>query len=53
MHRSGTFWLIVGVILAVGCGPAISTSLQQEAGPRAVSENWRPTRTVTRGGWKF
>ncbi len=34
MHRLGSFWLIFGLILAVGCGPAISTSLQQEAGPR-------------------
>jgi starvation-inducible outer membrane lipoprotein len=34
MPRSGSFWLVVGLSLAVGCGPAISTSLQQEAGPR-------------------
>jgi starvation-inducible outer membrane lipoprotein len=34
MCRSGGFWLIFGVILAVGCGPAISTGLQQEADPR-------------------
>ena len=34
MPRSGSFWLIVGLSLAVGCGPAISTNLQQEAGPR-------------------
>jgi starvation-inducible outer membrane lipoprotein len=35
MHKSGVIWLICGVILTVGCGPAISTSLQQEAGSRA------------------
>jgi starvation-inducible outer membrane lipoprotein len=34
MHRLGRFWFIVGLSLAAGCGPAISTSLQQEAGPR-------------------
>ena len=34
MERSGSFWLAVGLSLAVGCGPAISTSLQQESGPR-------------------
>ena len=34
MYRSGSFWLIFGFILAMGCGPAISTGLQQEAGPR-------------------
>jgi starvation-inducible outer membrane lipoprotein len=34
MHRIGSFWLIFGLSLAMGCGPAISTSLQQEAGPR-------------------
>lgn len=35
MRRSGRVWLIFGLILAAGgCGPAISTSLQQEAGPR-------------------
>jgi starvation-inducible outer membrane lipoprotein len=33
MPRSGSFWLAVGLSLAVGCGPAISTNLQQEAGP--------------------
>jgi starvation-inducible outer membrane lipoprotein len=34
MPRSGRFWLIFGLILAAGgCGPAIFTSLQQEAGP--------------------
>ena len=33
MHRLGSFWLIFGLSLAMGCGPAISTSLQQEAGP--------------------
>ncbi|MFA5111025.1 MAG: Slp family lipoprotein [Desulfobaccales bacterium] len=27
------FWLILGLVLAAGCGPAISTNLQQEAGP--------------------
>ena len=31
MPRSGSFWLAVGLSLAVGCGPAISTNLQQEA----------------------
>ena len=34
MQRLGSFWLIFGLSLAMGCGPAISTSLQQEAGPR-------------------
>jgi starvation-inducible outer membrane lipoprotein len=34
MHRLGRFWFIVGLSLAAGCGPAISTSLQREAGPR-------------------
>ena len=34
MPRSGSFWLTVGLSLAVGCGPAISTNLQQEAGPK-------------------
>jgi outer membrane lipoprotein len=34
MHRSGGFWLILGLSLAVGCAPAISTGLQQEAGPQ-------------------
>jgi len=34
MPKSGSFWPVLGLILAVGCGPAISTSLQQEAGPR-------------------
>jgi starvation-inducible outer membrane lipoprotein len=34
MGRSGIFWLIWGLILAGACAPAISTSLQQEAGPR-------------------
>ena len=34
MPRSGNFWVIFGLMLAVGCGPAISTTLQQEAGPR-------------------
>jgi starvation-inducible outer membrane lipoprotein len=34
MCRTGRFWLIFGLSLAVGCGPAISTGLQQEAGPR-------------------
>ena len=34
MLRSGSFWLIIGLLLSVGCVPAISTSLQQEAGPR-------------------
>jgi len=34
MPRSWSFRLIFGLVLAVGCGPAISTSLQQEAGPR-------------------
>jgi starvation-inducible outer membrane lipoprotein len=33
MSRSVNFWIVFGLILAVGCGPAISTSLQQEAGP--------------------
>ncbi|MGO8761837.1 MAG: Slp family lipoprotein [Desulfobaccales bacterium] len=32
MHRRRSFWLILGLSLAMGCGPAISTSLQQEAG---------------------
>ncbi len=27
------FWLILGLSLAAGCGPAISTNLQQETGP--------------------
>jgi len=27
------FWLILGLGLTAGCGPAISTQLQQEAGP--------------------
>ena len=35
MQSSGSFWLIFGLSLAVGCGPAISTGLQQEADPRA------------------
>ena len=34
MPRSGRFWLVFGLSLAVGCGPAIRTNLQQEAGPR-------------------
>jgi starvation-inducible outer membrane lipoprotein len=34
MYRTGRFWLIFGLSLAMGCGPAISTSLQQEAGLR-------------------
>jgi starvation-inducible outer membrane lipoprotein len=34
MPRSGSFWVIIGLTLAVGCAPAISTSLQQEAGSR-------------------
>jgi starvation-inducible outer membrane lipoprotein len=34
MQRSVSLWLIFGLSLAVGCGPAISTGLQQEAGPR-------------------
>jgi starvation-inducible outer membrane lipoprotein len=35
MQRSNIFRLVFGLILAAGgCGPAISTSLQQEAGPR-------------------
>jgi starvation-inducible outer membrane lipoprotein len=34
MPRAWSFRLIFGLILAVGCGPAISTSLQQEAGPQ-------------------
>ena len=34
MPRSGQFCLIVGLLLAVGCGPAISTGLQQQVGPR-------------------
>jgi len=34
MPRSGRFWLVFGLSLTMGCGPAISTSLQQEAGPR-------------------
>ena len=34
MPRSGNFWLVFGLILAVGCVPAIKTNLQQEAGPR-------------------
>ena len=34
MPRSGSFRLIFGLMLAVGCGPVISTGLQQEAGPR-------------------
>jgi starvation-inducible outer membrane lipoprotein len=33
MRLSRSFGLIFGLILAAGCGPAISTSLQQEAGP--------------------
>ena len=33
MRLTGSFGLIFGLILAAGCGPAISTSLQQEAGP--------------------
>jgi starvation-inducible outer membrane lipoprotein len=35
MPGSRNFWLAVGLSLMVGCGPAISTNLQQEAGPRA------------------
>jgi starvation-inducible outer membrane lipoprotein len=31
MPTSGNFWLAVVLSLAVGCGPAISTNLQQEA----------------------
>jgi starvation-inducible outer membrane lipoprotein len=31
MPRSGNFWLAVGISLAVGCAPAISTNLQQES----------------------
>ena len=51
MPRSGSFWLIFGLILAVGCGPAISTSLQQEAGPRvSFAELIAPTRISIRGG---
>lgn len=34
MPKSWSFRLIFGLILAVGCVPAIETSLQQEAGPR-------------------
>jgi len=34
MHRSGNFWLIFGLLLALGCGPAIGTNLQQAVGPR-------------------
>jgi len=34
MQRLGRFWLMLGLSLAVGCAPAISTSLQQEAGRR-------------------
>jgi starvation-inducible outer membrane lipoprotein len=34
MLRSGSFWLIFGLSLVVGCAPAISTGLQQEAGPQ-------------------
>jgi outer membrane lipoprotein len=33
MSRSGSFWIFVGLSLAVGCGPAISTNLQREATP--------------------
>ena len=33
MRLSGSLRLISGLILTVGCGPVISTSLQQEAGP--------------------
>jgi starvation-inducible outer membrane lipoprotein len=34
MSRSWSLPLVCGLILAVGCVPAIETSLQQEAGPR-------------------
>lgn len=34
MPRWGSFWVITGLTLAAGCAPAISTSLQQEAGSR-------------------
>jgi starvation-inducible outer membrane lipoprotein len=34
MPRSWSLALILGLILAAGCVPAIETSLQQEAGPR-------------------
>ena len=34
MPRSWSLLFIFGLILAVGCVPAIETSLQQEAGPR-------------------
>jgi starvation-inducible outer membrane lipoprotein len=34
MARSATFGLICSIILTMGCGPAISTSLQQESNPR-------------------
>jgi len=34
MQRLWSFRLIFGLSLAMGCGPVISTSLQQEAGPR-------------------
>jgi outer membrane lipoprotein len=34
MPRSWSFALLFGLILTMGCVPAIETSLQQEAGPR-------------------
>jgi starvation-inducible outer membrane lipoprotein len=34
MPKSWSFPLVFGLSLAVGCGPAISTNLQQESGPR-------------------
>ena len=50
MPRSWSLPLIFGLILAVGCVPAIATSLQQEAGPRVSFAELAPTRISIRAG---